>query len=101
MGNDAMNMQTRDASTSLVREFVYTTDYVDLQQARGLTGGPVGAAYMFGKSGASVGKAIGGRKSGYMVPFTDPGELTALRYAREGRGFGDVFTPAYMENACP
>jgi RHS repeat-associated protein len=75
--------------------------FVDLQQARGVTGGPVGAAYMFGKSGASVGKAIGGRTSGYMVPFTDPGELTALRYTGEGRGFRDVFTPAYMENACP
>jgi RHS repeat-associated protein len=74
--------------------------FVDLQQARAATGGPVGAAYILGKSGASVGKALRGQKSGYPVPFTDPGELTALTYAREGRAFRDVFTPAYMESAC-
>lgn len=75
--------------------------FVDLQIARGATGGPVGAAYAGGKSMWSLGKAARGQQVGYPVPFTDPGDLTALRYATEGRGFRDVFTPAYMENACP
>jgi hypothetical protein len=74
---------------------------VDLQIARSATGGPVATAYIGGKLIQSFKKAVNGQPSGYPVPFTDPGELTALRYVTERRDFRDVFTKSYMENACP
>lgn len=75
--------------------------FADLVAAREVTGGPTGALYFGGKIINSASKYFLGQPMGYPMPFTDPGELGALSYAQEGRGFSDVFTPEYMESACP
>jgi RHS repeat-associated protein len=48
--------------------------------------------YALGKGGLWKGRNVGMGE--------DPGERTAVRYIREGRGYSDIFTPAYMDQNC-
>lgn len=49
-------------------------------------------AYTLGKGGLWKGRHLG--------VWEDPGERTAVRYIKQGRGYADIFTPAYMEQHC-
>ena len=57
--------------------------------------------YAYAKFGWDVGRAGTGVPIGNALPFSDPGERTAVAAASMGLGYSDIFTPQFMKQACP